>query len=560
MRPEPGGNLRGPKRHRLTARIRARLERRDDGGMTLVEVLVSVVLVAVVLLPFAKTFYGTLNASSANGSRQNAAVLATSVISGLQSAAYGDVGFECSTLSSYSSALNATSVGSCSSSNSAYYWDSDSDGDTFSSSSPADSDSDSADEQLVAVGTQPTFQLGSTSTTFEPVMTDVKAGGTVYSVVTHISYSPSVVQSCTAGTSTEVQQAYKEVYVEVEWSNASIGHEHLTEEGIIYPGGQNPYRGPSYDATTADQLQTWADGAAVAAVPTKQAGEVTVTWNVANMPEGGCYAVGWSDSNGVNHTSGMLSPGDYTVSDKGVASYIVSGLLQGGTQQAYVFYVTGFSADGVEQAETTDTPTTDAPQGPIISSLSPTYGMAGKTVTLTGSGFPSGSTMNVYFCPNSGGSSNCTSPWSSSANCPSSDTALCVSATCSSATSCTATVPPSPNLGIGAFYVVAETQNSSSMWITSPPTSAAEFTYQPSVSVIEPTSGAPDSSVTVSGTNLFQNNTEFLFGSSQVTPTSCQSDGSSCIVTVPSLPTGSVAVSAVDGSAQSTNSASFQVT
>ncbi len=541
--------------------------------MTLVEVLVSVVLVAIVLLPFAKTFYGTLNASSANGSRQNAAVLATSVISGLQSAAYGDVGFECSTLSSYATALDATSVGSCSSSNSAYYWDSDSDGDTFSSSSPADSDSDSADEQMVAVATQPSFPLGSTSTTFEPVMTGVKAGGTVYSVVTHISYAPSVVQSCptvvdgltVAGSPTEVQQAYKEVYVEVEWSNASIGHEHLTEEGIIYPGGQNPYRGPSYDTTTADNLQTWADGASVSATPTSQAGEVTVKWNVANMVDGGCYAVGWSDSNGVNHTSGMLSPAEYSVNDKGVASYIVSGLLQGGTQQAYVFYVTGFSQDGVEQAETTDTPTTYAPLGPIISSISPTYGVAGKTLTLSGSGFPSGSTMNVYFC-GAGIGSQCITPWTSSANCPSSDTALCVSATCSSQTTCTVTVPPTPSLGTGIFYVEGETLETTSsgtqVWITSPPTSTDQFTYEPSISSM-PSSGTPgETGVLISGTDLFTYNTAFWFGSStySVTPTSCQPDGSSCTVTIPSnLPSGSVTVYAVDGSAQSTGY-TFKVT
>lgn len=488
--------------------------------MTLIEVIVTVALIAIVVVPLGTVLVATYNASSANASRQNAAILATSVLSHLETTAYGDVGFTAAQLNTITSgagsnsldaAYGATAIGG------SYYFG-----------------SDATAPQLVTVATAPAFTLGSAATPFGPIMTGVDSGGTVYTVVTHAVYATATVPACPGYTpaQTALPGAYVRVYVKVSWSNGTIGGEQLTEDGVIYPGGLNPYRGSGYDSSAVPPAP---GGVTAKASSSATTGAITVSWQVpvgwSSSADSECFAVGWADANGVESSTGMVANNDPALTMSGsTASYTVSSLDQGG---AFVFYVTAFSPNGVESAESTDAPTAYAPTGPVITSVSPSSGASGTKVTLTGTGFVAG--MQVQFCPSGG-------------TCPSS-AATWLTPSCTSATSCSLTAPAPPaSVGTGVFTIMAETATGpGGAEVTSPPIAPDEFTYTPTISKVSPASGSSTggTSVTVTGTNLYPG-TGFAFGSTPVTSTvTCDPSGGYCTMTSPDPPAGTATVDVI---------------
>jgi IPT/TIG domain-containing protein len=147
------------------------------------------------------------------------------------------------------------------------------------------------------------------------------------------------------------------------------------------------------------------------------------------------------------------------------------------------------------------------PPGPGISSISPTSGPAagGTTVTIQGSLLSaSGATTLVNFGPNQ------------------------VSATCSSATTCTAVSPP----GVGGPVSVTATVGGTI-------SNAVSFTYIPALSTINPSAGPPagGTSVTIAGTGFSTaaGATAFAFGANAATGVSCSST-TTCTAVTPSGP------------------------
>ena len=521
---------------------------RSSDGITMVEMIVAVTLLGIVLLPLARVFYNSLNAASSTGSRQQAAELATSVISDLRSVPYPEVGFAASGSNSLASTLASDpSYANRVSTSGPYFWDWDNDGDVFSAVGGNDdgATSDSADEQLVVVTTQPSFTVGSSNTVFAPIMSDVTASGNTFTITTHLVYASSSVPACPGSTPplTTLTDAYVRAFVTVAWSNGPVHGESLTQDSIIYPGGQAPYDGPQFNSADTPAVPI-----NVTSSQTTTTGDVKISWTwkpsaswSATLPSG-CFAVGWSNEAQVTTSTGLLSntavsaPAICTITCS--ASYTVTGLDPG---SQYVFFVIAYSADGVESAESTDSSAAIAPSGPYVESVTPSYGPSpgGTVVTLAGTNF-SVPTMQVSF--NASGSTSPT--W--------------LTATCASATSCTVGAPA----GSGFETVNAETPTGpGGAEVVSPALAGDQYFFYsaPTASGVSPTSGPGGTSVTVTGTN-FVPGTTFKFGGASATAVSCVSAGyTTCTMTAPSG-SGTVNIVATNPLGSSATSPSDQYT
>ena len=513
--------------------------------MTLVEVLVSVLILALVLVPFGVAFYGSLNASASNASRQNASLVASSIISRLDAATFSTVGFTASQLSAAVTAQSSYATAS----GTGYTW-------------TPNVDSDFSAEPLVEVTTAPSFTIGSSATPFAPIMTHVVFARTVYTVYTHIVAEAAAQLGCN-GTTTTRQGAYDRVFVEVTWHNGSIGNEVLYQDGLVYPGGLNPLSAVS---SSPAQPQI------TAVTPQTVAGEVTVTWSIPSgwTSSTSCFKVGWADVNQNQYSSGFLTattsgsacpavvgtrpPTTFLYnSSNNTGTYCVTGLVQGGASQVYDFYVTAYSPDGTASTESGDASGT-APLGPTITDVTPVSGNAGASVTVTGTGFSTSSQV-FEFCS---ATVNCTGSFSS--NC-SSATTYCQTVTNCTTTSCTLTAPTlSSSAASGVYFVITET--TTTPYVTSAPQAVAQFTYQPTITstAIASGSGASGSTVTVTGTNLYPYDTAFDFNGVGATSTTCIAGGTSCTVTVPANVTGTSGTAQLQASDNSILSAPYTYT
>lgn len=518
--------MRGKDSPQGRCRLLARLERaRDDGGFTLVEILVALVIIVIVLVPFGVLFLNTLNASSSNASRQNASVVAASVLSNLDATTYSNVGFTTAAVVSAIAADPSYATAAVVNGKTVYTWTPNVDGDTSS-------------EQLMTVTTAPSFSVDSVA--FAPIMTNVVSGHTHFTVYTHIVQQTGKLLACNGGT-TSVTGAYLRAFVEVDWSNGTISNEKLYQDKLIYPGGMNP---------TAAQSSPPATPSITSATPQSVSGEVIIKWALPSSwtSSTSCFKVGWSDVNQNQDSSGFLTtttgstcpsvvgnapPTVFTVSS-GVASYCATGLTQGGSGQAYTFYVTAYSPDATVSSESGEL-AANSPQGPTISDVSDTVtsgggpsGKAGDSITLTGKGFATSSQV-IEFCSTAVPCTSSFSPGCSTA------TLYCQTVNCTSATSCTITAPTlSAAATSGVYYVIAET--TTTPYVTSAPQASSSFTYIPKITgaTVQPSGGT----TTVTGTNLFQYNTAFDFGSQGATNVSCSAGGTSCTMTVPNDSSG----------------------
>jgi prepilin-type N-terminal cleavage/methylation domain-containing protein len=450
----------------------------SDRGFTLVELLVTIVIILAVMIPITTVIITTLNVSASNASRQAGAVLATSVISKLEAAAYPSVGFSSTALGNAPASYGATTPDG----GTTYFW-------TTPSGSSA--------QLVVPTSASPVaFTLGASKVPFTPVMTITTAGNT-FTVKTYIYWDSASVATCPTDegpSSTALSQAYKHVYVIVTWQNGGLTGQKLSQDSVIYPGGQGPYNGPTITSTSQPATPT-----GLTAIPIAS-GEISVSWS---LPSGwttttSCFAIGWSDLNNVGYSTGLLANSSLAVSN-GTATYNVSGLQQGGS---FVFYVTAYSPNGVLSAESADSPSVTAPTGPVITNVTPNSGGGGATVTISGTGFTT-PTMNVEFCPAGVGLPPCSG-------------ASWLAASCTSQTTCTVIVPaPLAGSPTGVFDAVAETPTGKGgAEIFSPLTTLDEYTYAPTVVSVNPSANPPlgndSEAITITGTYLFNGST-FIF-------------------------------------------------
>ena len=530
--------------------------------------MVTVALFAIVFVPVAAVFSGALNASTSNANQQNAAMLAASVIAKLRAAGgtatgYSTIGFGATTIAGAGSSY-ATAVSSGPSTS--YYWDSDGDADQFGSV-PDDSSgtNDRGDEQLVVLRpstTPPSFTLGSSQTPFAPVMPGVVSGGGTYTVTTHVLYSSSTSRGCPGTGVALLTQAYKRVFVTVTWRNGTAVVQSLKQDQVLYPGGLVPYHGPQYNPANIPPPPTSVTASTGTPETTGQLDisfTVPTTWSATGM----CFAIGWVDTNQVVYSTGIVANNDpgWVVPPQanGTATFGVSGLVQGAI---YVMFVTAFSGDGIESNESADSATVQSPTGPLISGVadagdagfSPAYGQSGTQLQVTGSGFmPGNGTTSFYLVPGTVTNPSTYSSYPAATN-----------VNCSSATSCTLTMPgpclapACPLSTTNVVNLVAETvPTAGGPTVASPTVLGDQVSYAPIVTGLNPASGNAGGgySVQVAIRNFYANangGTDLAVGGQDTTGSqSCTQAApvTTCTIRIPPGTAGtSVYVTATTGS------------
>ena len=501
---------------------------RDDRGFSLIEVLVTVTLIALVMVPMGELFFQTQSVASDNSARQDSAGIATSIISDIANAPYGIVGLtaahtdqaEAKLSSYYSSAYNTavyqagTSV-SCSSGCGSYYF-----GGT------------AADQQLVTIGSGQTdlyhdFTVGTNAVPFEGYLTGVKSGTWTFTVTTRVSWVSTNVPACPGnGGSTLVNQAEKKVTVSVSTRSVTSGTVSVTENSIVYPGGLSAYAGSSFSSSGVPS-------APVVSAPTVSSttGQINISWAVPAIGYGSCYSVSWIDTNQNVYTTGMLAS-SYTLLSSGTGSGYLTPPPPAGTSgtavfavgnltqaDPFTFFVTAYSANGVESAQSADTASAISPSGPIITGLSPSYGPNGASTSVTVTGFGLASSDTFTFGTGK----------------------LGTVVSCAGTTSCVVTTPTN---GTGLVNVIA----TNTLGVGSPPTSDNLFSFEPEVTGLSPASGpaAGGTVVTITGTN-FVGVTNVSFGGVAAATFSCSS-ATTCKATSPAGTSGTVSDVTVTGS------------
>ena len=482
----------------------------DHSGFSLIEVLVTVTVIVLVMVPMGRLFFDEQSTASDNSARQDAAGVATSVISNIANAPYAIAGLTAADTAQAEGKLSSYYTPAYSTPGGPYY---------FGGTAP--------DQQLVTIGTGQTdlyhyFTVGSNAEPFEGYLTGVKSGTWSFTVTTRVTWVTTNVPPCPGnGTSTPVNQAEKKVTVLVTSASPTAGTISVPETSIVYPGGQAPYDGSSYSSSGVP-----ATPVVSAPVVSTTTGQINVSWSVPASGYGACYAVSWVDTNQNVYTSGMLAS-SYLLSSSGTGSgyitpppsagspgpavYAVGNLAQG---EYFSFYVTAYSANGVEFAQSNDTASAVAPSGPIIAAVSPSFGPNGSatSVTITGTG-PTGLVATDTFTFGAG--------------------KLGTVVSCSSSTSCTVKTPTN---GTGLVNVIATGGG-----VSSPPTTDNAFSFLPAVTGLSPSTGSATVfpySVTITGTNLV-GVTNVYFGAAAATAFSCSSS-TTCTATPPPGTSGDV--------------------
>jgi prepilin-type N-terminal cleavage/methylation domain-containing protein len=506
--------------------------RRTPGqaGFTLLEVIVTLALVAIVFVPLAGVFYASESATVTNSNEENATALASTILAKLRAAAstaigYDSVGFSstgtygiCEAITATGGAYATAEGGGCAA---PFYYDTDQDNDSFTAA--GDGDGDSADEQLVVLGsgfTTPSFTLGTgAGVQFGPVMTGVQSGGGTFDIVTRVLWASERFPGCPSNASpgsaptSSLTQAYRRVLVKVTWSNGQATRPSYVLSGIVYPGGFAHYHGPqySYAATPLAPM-------GVSAAPSSPAitGSLDVSFSVPSTFTGSnmCFSVGWSDANQVVGSTPLLSgsdPGWVLAPARGQpgATYQVDNLAQGGF---YVFFVTSWSADGVEMNESADSATAQAPTGPLVKTVQdtadptfqPAYAQGGTTsLTVTGTSLTVGGVpAQFYFVPENVGAS------SQFANYP-----MATNVSCSSSTTCTMTAPAGSASVVNVLAATPTGPGGSSVF--APPILGDQVTYAPVITGLSPASGPAGTKVQVTLKNYYPGSlggTDFFFG------------------------------------------------
>ncbi len=251
-----------------------------------------------------------------------------------------------------------------------------------------------------------------------------------------------------------------------------------------------------------------------ATVTAAQAATATATWNPNPEPDIAGYKLSYGTASGSYTT---------TVDVGNVTSFVVQ-VVAG---QTYYFVVSAYNTSGMLSAHSTEVPfTVPAGSTPTISSLSPTAGAVGTTVSISGSNFgATKGTSTVTF----NGTTAAPTSWSAS--------------------SIVAPVPAGTTTGNVVVTVGGVASNAQTFTITA---------AAPTLTSLSPTSGAVGGSVTLTGTNFgaTKGTSTVTFHGTTATPSSWSA--SSIVVPVPTGATTGNVVVTVAGVAS--NAMTFTVT
>jgi prepilin-type N-terminal cleavage/methylation domain-containing protein len=276
----------------------------EESGFTIIELVVSMALLAIVAAPLAGVFYSAIRTAGSAAHRTDGASVASREIEGMRAIPYAQVGFY------------ADQYG-------------------YSTSTPAGL-------QTVTLGATSPSGLGVVPPQIQPMTPDPNAaagyapdpvatnanpimlGNVRYDVWRYIGWTDA------KDPSTNYSQAYKKLTVIVKWKDQAGSHV-VQQDSLLYPGGLGVYAGAGPLVTTTTVPAIYAPSQPVpndivpAAAPADET-QVTLTWT---QPPGGgvvaTYAVEYS-------TDPAFPPGNFAV---------VGGL--GGTSTAYT--QTGLTPD-----------------------------------------------------------------------------------------------------------------------------------------------------------------------------------------------------------------------
>jgi prepilin-type N-terminal cleavage/methylation domain-containing protein len=266
--------------------LRARTAaRRDDGGFTLLELMVSLTVLAVGIGAVVHVFASAFTVTNAGTNRTRAVALASREIEAMRAVPYARLGF-------------------------------------------------SADQP----GYQPTWESKPTvfvaTPLVQPTGPDAVSGGMTFTIHRAVTWADA------ASATTQFPLAYKRVAVLVGWTDSGGPHE-VRQDAYVYPGGLGPYAGPGGGATTTTTTPTGASPPpplTLAAV-TPDPATVNLAWtpSLATVPAVATWTVEYS-------TDGFLTSHLLTDTQPATATtYTATGLSPSTT---YSFRVSGETAAG----------------------------------------------------------------------------------------------------------------------------------------------------------------------------------------------------------------------
>lgn len=337
----------------------------DEEGFTLIEMMVSLTMFAVLSTALAGVFYASLRTATASTQRSKASALATRETEALKAIPYDTLGFY-SVQSGYLASFEGrTTV-------------------TLGGAIPAD-----ANVQTEPRGT-------------------ATVGPTVFSVVRNVVWAD------TAGPSGSYAQAYKRTTVQITWTDG-VGPHTVRQDSIVYPGGRGAYVGPGGGSTTsttstpASSILTpppgapTLDSAAPAADPAGRS-QIDVAWTAPSPAAGGSvnyYVVEQATNSGF--TSNVVASPQQPAS---ASSYPVTGLAPNTT---YWFRVVAFGSTGASSTPSNSRSATTLPQ--------PVATCTFFSISVTGSGGKSYASSKTYHGNQSKMSENLNFSVSASASC-----------------------------------------------------------------------------------------------------------------------------------------------
>ncbi|MHB8263541.1 MAG: type IV pilus modification PilV family protein [Acidimicrobiales bacterium] len=379
-----------------------------EGGFTLVEVLIGMLIMGATLVPLSNVFTGGVSAAAFAARQSDAVALASGALSKAQSVSYADVGF-------YASQISQAEA--------SYPW-----------YMP-----DQGGGSYVYLGSKP-------SSGYNPLLVPVRTstvGTGSYDVATVIVWANAEVPAASGGIATDYQ-AYKQVSVTVRWYRADRLSGSVTESTIVYPGAQSQYSGPGGASASGSGSGGGQPGTptipstldATTATGTAGSSEVDVTWSGGSVPgssttsgsgsssgagQSGYYVVEWSTNlDGLpaayaSGTGGLPASSGVAASPHQLAtasSYQVGGLAPGTTyyMEVIAFGAGGqsWSTSGIVQATTKESTSAETSTGTGNGSSSSN---GTGTGTSAGSGSSSSGSM-----PTGSNGSNCNQSSSVSCN------------------------------------------------------------------------------------------------------------------------------------------------
>lgn len=226
--------------------------RRDESGLTLIECVVALGLIAILLLPLAAVFYS--GASSDADSRENgdAVAIAEAQLSKAQAITYGDLGYY----------EDQFPPGTCTQP-----------GPPIVPADPGVPAYGPTGQQGVDLGCQPP---AGTSPELQFQTSPIQVGSVKFTMQTYVVW---------ASGSGGVSEAYKQVYSVVNW-NENGNNATVTENALVYPGGLGAYTGPPTTTGGTPPLPPSVTGLTATVPDDADGGEnqVDLTWAPASSP------------------------------------------------------------------------------------------------------------------------------------------------------------------------------------------------------------------------------------------------------------------------------------